>query len=440
MRRVCRLTIIAIVLMLCRQKFAPAQTTWEYGGYAEGAATIYPRRPRPPDTHSAAASHFQLWSRLALGPRLSWRTTMDFRLDTHRDIDRNRWFDLSQRSLQQPAGALSEFYGDLKLGRLDLRLGKQEIRWGRADGFNPTDNLNPYDYLNTFSDQRIAVPAVKADTYLGGARFEVIWLPFYTPTRLPLLGQRWFPRLPGTARIPIIPGAEATEADLYYCNGDRHYPARTFGNSQWAIRWNQLVPRVEFSISYFDGFDDLPFLNPSASLLLPPSGVRSSLLVSLNREYYRVKIAGADLATQFGSFGVRGEMAYFNQTDPITPDHLLFVVGLDRTYGDWFVILQYAGQKMSGRIDNPVVFPDLAFRSTLLCRVERAIGPSRNLEVKLGLRLLDGDFFLQPLYSVALSPRWRLKAGLTVFGGAIDSYLGQFRDNANLNLQLRYSF
>ena len=59
----------------------------------------------------------------------------------------------------------------MNLGRVDLRAGKQEIRWGRADAYNPTDNLIPYDYLDTFAAERMAVPALKGDIYTGAALF-----------------------------------------------------------------------------------------------------------------------------------------------------------------------------------------------------------------------------------------------------------------------------
>jgi len=102
--------------------------------------------------------------------------------------------------------------------------------------------------------------------------------------------------------------------------------------------------------------------------------------------------------------------------------------------------VQYAGQKASGKIQGPAVFPDLGLRSTMIYRVERTLGPSRSLEVKGALRLRDGDFLVQPLYNVALSNQWRLKLGCTIFAGAQDTYLGQFRDNSRLNLQLIYTF
>jgi len=40
---------------------------------------------------------------------------------------------------------LREGYVSLYLGALDLRLGQQIVVWGRADAFNPTNNLTPID-------------------------------------------------------------------------------------------------------------------------------------------------------------------------------------------------------------------------------------------------------------------------------------------------------
>jgi hypothetical protein len=407
---------------------APAfgQVSWEHGGFLEESGQLFARRPNPSDTYAAGAGYFHLWSRAAVNNRLSFRGALDFRIDTHRDVSRRDWFELGDRGVRQPAGALSELYADLKLGHLDLRLGKQQIRWGRADGFNPTDNLNPYDYLDTFADRRIAVPAVKADAFFGRAHFEGAWLPFYTPTRLPLIGQRWFPRLPT--------GTPVQQIQYHDLGGP--VPAGTLGNGQWAVRYNQIIPGAEFSVSYFDGFDDLPFFRASGTPLLAEQAIR----VDLRREYFRVHVVGADFASGIGPVGIRGEAAYFDQTDPLNLDHLLFVIGLDKSWGDWFAIVQYAGQKVSGRVEPAAVFPDLGLRSTLLYRVERTLGPDRTFEIKGALRLRDGDFLIQPLYSVALSNKWRLKIGTTLFAGASDGYLGQFRYNSHLNLSVTYTF
>jgi hypothetical protein len=216
-------------------------------------------------------------------------------------------------------------------------------------------------------------------------------------------------------------------------------PARTLGNGQWGIRYNQVLSKGEFSLSYFDGFDDIPYYRSNITPLLS-AALDSSALISLRREYFRLRVAGIDFATQAGLLGIRGEAAYFDQTDPYNLDHMVFVIGADTSWGDWSAIVQYAGQKLSGRIESMAVFPDLGLRSTVICRIERTLGPSRSIEIKGALRLRDGDFLLQPTYSVALSNRWRLKVGAIVFAGEQDSYWGQFRDSSHVNIQFSYAF
>lgn len=421
---------VPFVLWLAFAPPAFAEDRWDYGGFLRESGQVFAKTPNSSDAYAEGNSQFQLWGRAILNKRVSWRGTVDFQMDTHRNVDRGRWTDLEQRGIRQPAGAVSEFYLDAKLGHFDLRLGRQRIRWGRADGYNPTDNIIPYDYLDTFSDERLAVTAVRADAYFGRATFEAVWTPFYTPTRLPILGRRWFPQLP----------ASAFGYDLSYSDIPGPLPARTLGNSQWGVRYNQVLTKGEFSFSYYDGFYDIPYYHPIVTPLPAADSQTPHALVSLNREYYRVHVAGFDFATEIGPFGVRGEAAYFDQTDRNNLDHLLYIIGVDKAWGDWFAILQFTGQKTNGRFSGQALFPDLGLRSTMIYRVERTLGPSRSVEIKGAVRLRDGDLFLQPMYNVALSNNWRLKIGATVFAGARDGYLGQFRDNSHVILQLTYAF
>src|SRR5690606_15639622 len=55
-----------------------------------------------------------------------------------------------------PAGGeaqlkLREVYADLYLANSDWRIGRQVISWGTADGFNPTNVINPRGPLSTAS-------------------------------------------------------------------------------------------------------------------------------------------------------------------------------------------------------------------------------------------------------------------------------------------------
>jgi hypothetical protein len=426
--------LASFVWWLALSAAAFGQSSLEYGGFFQESAQLFARKPNPSDVHVQGAAQFEIWCRTKINNRYSWHGSFDLQLDTHRDVDRNRWFDLSERGFTRPAGALSEFYFDAKLGHLDLRIGKQRIRWGRADGFNPTDNVIPYDYLDLFSETRLPSAAIKADLYLAQSSFEFIWTPFYTPTRLPLIGQRWFPRIPDD-----MPDNSSNPVPVAYQDTGGALPSRTIGNSQWGVRYNQILPGAEFSLSYLDGFDDIPFFRPKMPLLQPNLPV-PDILVSFSREYYRSRIVGLDFASEIGPFGVRGEAAYYDRTDPGNLDHLLFVIGLDKTWGDWSAIVQYAGQKLNGRIPGQATFPELGLGSALIYRLERTLGPSRSFQIKGAVRLTDGDFLVQPVYSVAITNGWRLKLGASIFAGPQNGYLGQFRDSSHITVQLIYAF
>ena len=138
------------------------EKVWKYPGLVELTGQLYRRRPNPADTTALADLRGQIGVQGPLRRWLSVRARWDLRVDTHTDVDEGRWLDLSQRGLRSPAGGLGELYLDLALPHTDVRLGTQQVRWGRADGFNPTDNVNPYDYSYPFSTQRLAVPTSAA--------------------------------------------------------------------------------------------------------------------------------------------------------------------------------------------------------------------------------------------------------------------------------------
>ncbi len=52
-------------------------------------------------------------------------------------------------------------------GPLEITLGKQIYAWGTADAFNPTDNINPYDYLDVLDNEKMGVWSASARLTIG---------------------------------------------------------------------------------------------------------------------------------------------------------------------------------------------------------------------------------------------------------------------------------
>ena len=232
---------------------------------------------------------------------------------------------------------LREAYINLYLGPVDLRVGHQVIIWGRADGANPTNNLTPMDMRllsPTEDDMRLANLAVRAHLNLEviPVRWEVVWVPFYRPTRLPNF------ELPSGAEVlPGVPVAVAL--------GDADYPDADITNGTLATRVHLLFSAVEASLSYLIGTSNLP------GIMLESAGITATgASVTMALTTYRHQVVGADFSTAILSVGVRGEVAYREPLGLETYVHaprpeLSYVLGLDREFlGQIQIIAQYSGK------------------------------------------------------------------------------------------------
>lgn len=328
-------------------------------------------------------------------------------------------------------GELREGYVETALGRLDLRVGKQIIAWGRADRINPTDNLTPRDFtllVPEDEEQRLGAVAAKATYYLGSLALTGIWLPHFEPHTIPLERERGV-----TVRQRLPDGVQG----------------------QWAARLEQTGGAVDWSVSYFDGFDLVPDL--AIDRVLPDR-------LELRLRHRRIRVIGADAASTVGRYGLRGEAAFTFTRDPrgTRPDvknpFFFVVVGGDRTVLEHLnVNLQYLF-RLSGRHESPVEIPDPLQRSVAtqhalianeLDRVQHGAALriankwlNETLEAELAAVVLftRSDFVVRPKVTYAVTDRWKAIVGADIFRGPRPSFLGRLRDNSTAYAELRWSF
>lgn len=220
---------------------------------------------------------------------------------------------------------LREAYVDLHVGPLDLRLGHQIIVWGRADAFNPTNNLTPID-LRIRSpiedDRRLANVGARMFLTFAPVRIEGVWLPLYSPTMLPDI-----------------------ELDQYVVMGDPTHPRPELSNSLGAGRVHLELPAFEMSASYVYGHAPLPGLAlQSFTVGEDPPEVR------ITRTAYDQHVAGLDFSTAIKDIlAIRGEAAfryplrYENRVFAPRPD-VQYALGVDREFGPVMIIAQYLGR------------------------------------------------------------------------------------------------
>lgn len=258
---------------------------------------------------------------------------------------------------------LREAYVDVYAGPLDLRLGQQIIVWGRADGINPTNNLNPFD-LRIRSpeedDRRLGNVGLLAKLNFNHIRLEGVWMPIYSPSYYPEIG------LPKSVRF--------SRPD---------YPSLDIANGIYAARFHLLFSAFEMSFSYLYGYSPQPGLayvgsnvsygpydddddedtpdverNPNFDASQPET-------ITVARKAYQHHVAGFDFSTTVKDyFSLRGEIAYKhpiremeNRWEEATlgegsehvevhlPDpELFYVFGIDKEFGPVRLIAQYYGK------------------------------------------------------------------------------------------------
>ena len=336
------------------------------------------------------------------------------------------------------SGMLREAYVDLSLGPLAVRAGKQILVWGRADAINPTDNLSPRDFtllVPEDDDQRFGAAAVKAALYVGSMSLTAVWLPDFEPYVVPI------PSFP--------PGVMARES--------RPSAARSL--TEGAVRVEQTGLAVDWSLSYFDGYDRVPNLGVDATAT-PAAPVTTFIGLF----HPRIRVVGADAATVVGRYGLRAEAAYTFTADErgdepqIRNPFLRAVLGGDRTFQEYLNLnVQYVLQVVT-RFHSPLDVADPALREVA---VQGALASNQWDRVQHGgtLRVSDkwmnetleaelsaavfgptASYLVRGKVSYAISDRWRAIAGFNWFDGVEPSPLRFLRKNSALFAEMRLAF
>jgi hypothetical protein len=333
--------------------------------------------------------------------------------------------------LGQPIGDLREGYVDGTFGPLRLRVGRQLAVWGRADTLNPTDNLSPRDYtllVVNDGDQRLGELVAKSSVTVGSFTLTEIWLPEFRPNTLPL----------------GYPPAGVTMQEVY--------PGVVPAFAQGAFKIEQSGTALDWSISYFNGFDR----NPDFGILSV-----SPTRLALGLVHKRIRVVGADADTTIGRFGLRAEAAYTftddsSGNDPLTKNPFLYgVVGGDRTFGEELnVNVQYAVRVITRWHDPtwaPAPLTEVAEQEALLTQqqdrvqngmslrvADKWINETLTAEVSGLYWFTRNNFVIRPRLGYEFTDHWTAVAGADVYGGPSDSFLGRLQSSSGAFVEVRY--
>ena len=370
---------------------------------------------------------------------------------------------------------LREAYVNTYLGPLDLRLGKQIIVWGRADAFNPTNNITPAD-LRVRSpiedDRRVGNMGARAFLNFAPFRLEGVWMPIYVASELPVY------------QLP---------QDVHF--GSTSYPAPNLNNGLGAGRLHLELPSVDMSVSFVHGYAPLPGLALQKYSVLQYATGEYETQILITKTAYQQNVVGFDVSTIIGDFlGVRGEVAYRRPVDykdqlvayhTAHPD-LQYVLGVDHTFGSVMVIAQYLGRYIfdwhkengpanpmdSSTLLNVITFPpatlsagtkaqiDDSIHGTLAQKNQIIFGQTEHIQHLASLRVewltLDETLSLSalglvnfsthewlafPKITYKISDRMNTSVGAEIYWGPEGTLFGMIKEVLSAGFaELRYAF
>ena len=348
-------------------------------------------------------------------PWIQFAGGLDVRANSHAQVE-DRWrLDVSDRGTLRPRLSVRRLSATLTRGPVTVDVGKQFIRWGKTDIVTPTDRFAPRDFVNVVDTEFLAVTGVRGVAQQGDDTFEVVWTPRFTPSRTPLFDQRW----------TVVPSAAAS---LRLVDAGASLPT---GPSE-GVRWNHAGGGVEYSASFFNGFNYLP--NIDAHVPFVPGEL---ILV---RVYPAIRVYGADAAVPARWFTLKGEAAYFTSSSPSTDEYILYVFQLERQSGEWLFVGGYAGEKVTNLRSTLTFAPDRGLSRAFIARASYTVDTNRSVAFEGAMRQNGAVFYAKAEYSQARGQHWRVTLSGVALGGEADDFLGQYRRNSHASVILRYSF
>jgi hypothetical protein len=199
----------------------PAAAQFSQRGFLQGGAFLYPDTAPNDSSHFVGESLFRYEVFYKLTD-LRFVAGIDACYDTHQQTGAG--FSFFDRTRQRPAFAFRRLSAAYTRDKVTIEAGKQLIRWGKTDILNPTDRFAPRDFLNVVDADFLPITAARVTYGSQSDTIDVVFSPRLTPSRIPLLNQRW---------SPPVPLREA----------DPDFPA----TPQFGARWNHIGRAAEYS-------------------------------------------------------------------------------------------------------------------------------------------------------------------------------------------------
>ena len=221
---------------------------------------------------------------------------------------------------------LKEAYASYRPGSFSFTLGQQIVNWGSTDGFNPTNNITPYNYFFLTAnpdDQRIANFLLRSSWQISKKiSWESIVIPVYKPS---------------------VYRYELFNLGINTTFGKAQKPDINFKNGTFATLLTFELKGISFSTSWFNGYD--PFYGFGIDNI---EWTAMGPKVNYKASFYRKNTAGFDIEIPLKHLIFRSEVAAnFIDEDKeqnyLPSDGISAVGAIEIPKGDFLLLMQYIG-------------------------------------------------------------------------------------------------
>ena len=354
----------------------------------------------------------------------------------------HRWGENQNPNIQLREAYLTWFpsWGEVKIG-------KQIHAWGVADGNNPTDNLNPYDYYYMFlqgADRKIGSVSASIISYWNNWQLEGVVIPNHVSNRLPF-NEPEFP-----FQIPIEP----TE-----------YQERQ-NSLEYGLQLKTILGETDLGISYFEGYD--------RSFSLLGIDTMNIMQVSPKFGYRSTSVIGLNMVTFIKDITIRAESALFSTVNDYEAkwysfldtkaDYLQYVIQIEyrmensKTIGAQLIgnnVIEATGNTLDlssmnmTPLNNDNFIPGMGTpfamisnKSLLIIGSNRFFDDDLELSYNLLFNLEEQGQLLGFNLEYLLNDNWFFNVSANYFIGNDDpiNSFEQLEDFSNTQLQLSYTF
>jgi hypothetical protein len=352
--------------------------------------------------------------------------------------------------------SLGELWVDYTESFWGVRIGRQKAAWGKADGIDITNVLCPSD-MSSFSamtgdNGKLAVDAIRLSFSGNSFTADAWWIPFFTPTVLPLDEGNTLRKfiVPATIDYPIP--AMNTTLHLPVTINQFKKPELAIWNGEYGLKLSGYFSALDLSLYGFYGWEDTPLLDYGMTFGEPldPSNPATALPngITVGGEYKRMTMVGTDAALPIGPTVLRLEAAFFPQRyfqkkegGSLKNNQLSALAGLDWMPSGWTLTAQYYCDYIFGDLDT-LERTDAYQHGATLSVSKSLVNETLELSFAGVIGLNDYDSMLSPSVKYSLSDQISLDASAYIFlaGPDRDGKYGAYKDLSTIAINASFKF